>query len=438
MAQDNIQIIISAKDDASKELDSVGSGLKKLGGVASAAGVAIGGAFVAAGAAAFKFGKDSLRAFTNAEKEMAVANLSLENTLKSMTESQLENATGFIDLSGALGEMKFAMDEVGVSAAKLGIDDEAASVSFAKLFSVSKDVSIAMNDLKLAQDLAAFSGRDLESATQAVIMVHAGGTRILKEFGLEVDSNITSQEALALVQDKVAGSAQVMADTTAGKMAILSVAWENLQETAGAALAEAITPFITQLSEWVQSDQTQETIMQITEQIVNLTKQLGPFISAVLPALLEIMKGILFTIQMVSSGFLQFADFLGTVIFKVMELTEWFGKMISKAGDAIKKLKEFTTESSVGKAIGAIGGLVSSSVGAISKALPKFENGGFVNAPVGMAVPAIVHGGETIIPSGKSMGGITINISGNSFLDKDAPRKMADSLINALKLQVRI
>jgi hypothetical protein len=55
-------------------------------------------------------------------------------------------------------------------------------------------------------------------------------------------------------------------------------------------------------------------------------------------------------------------------------------------------------------------------------------------------VPAIVHGGETVIPVGGRLPntGFTINISGNTFLDDEAPRKMADSIINALKLELKI
>ncbi len=55
-----------------------------------------------------------------------------------------------------------------------------------------------------------------------------------------------------------------------------------------------------------------------------------------------------------------------------------------------------------------------------------------------MAVPAIVHGGETIIPPGKS-GGINITITGNTFMsDRQAAEKIGDLIVETLKLNMRL
>lgn len=61
-----------------------------------------------------------------------------------------------------------------------------------------------------------------------------------------------------------------------------------------------------------------------------------------------------------------------------------------------------------------------------------FAKGGVVPGPMGAPVPALVHGGETIIPAGKSMGGTSIvspniTIHANISSDYDV-RRMADEL----------
>ncbi len=71
--------------------------------------------------------------------------------------------------------------------------------------------------------------------------------------------------------------------------------------------------------------------------------------------------------------------------------------------------------------------------------LPKFAEGGIVPGPIGMPQLAVVHGGETVVPSGRGgIGGISINITGNSFLSEDAPRQIIEKMIDRLKLELRI
>lgn len=73
-----------------------------------------------------------------------------------------------------------------------------------------------------------------------------------------------------------------------------------------------------------------------------------------------------------------------------------------------------------------------------------YQSGGFVNAPLGSAVPAIVHGGERIIPAGGRQngsltgGGITVNINGGMYLSEDVALEIGDMIIDRLKLQLRV
>lgn len=83
-------------------------------------------------------------------------------------------------------------------------------------------------------------------------------------------------------------------------------------------------------------------------------------------------------------------------------------------------------------------------VGTVSKAKSwlkeslGFQHGGVVPGAIGAPVPALVHGGETIIPAGRGIGGITINITGNTFMaDQEGAEAIGDLIIERLKTQMR-
>jgi len=83
-----------------------------------------------------------------------------------------------------------------------------------------------------------------------------------------------------------------------------------------------------------------------------------------------------------------------------------------------------------------VGGFVSSGFES-AKGYLGFQHGGVVPGPIGAPVPAIVHGGETVIPHGKQ-GGITVNITGNTFMsDDEAAEAIGDRIVNILKTQNR-
>jgi len=438
-ANEEIKVVISAENKTGGAFNNVGDGLGRLKGLAAGLATTLGVSLAGAFAAATSFAKASFDAFVEAEKEMAIANKALSNSLDKLSGDDLVNLKNQLGVTTDLmAGLKEKMSEVGKSAIKLAFDDEAASLAFAKLFQVTKDAKQAQEDVKLAMDLAAFSGRSLEEATSALMKVHAGGTRILKEFGIAVQEGTSVEDALALTHDKVRGAAETMANTTAGKLEQLSIVWTNLKEDVGAAVAEGITPFITELTNWISSDQTQSVIMGISEQLKNLSKELSPkLVQEILPAFIKVLGASIIIAGEFTKGFLAVADVLGTVIFKVQQAIDWFKQLIDKIGEALNKIREFAKESA-GGILSGLSSFVAPTVAPLLKALPKFQNGGFINAPFGAAVPAILHGGETVIPAGVGIGGITLNINGGMYLDEDAAEKFGDKLIKILKQNLRV
>lgn len=441
-----VQVILTAENKTGPAIDDASKGFGSLQNAASGAAKVIGAVFTVAIAAATKFAKDSFDAFVESEKQMTQATFMLKTTLGNMTEQELTNlkkTTG--NASDSLAFLKTTMENVGNQATKLGMDDEEASKAFAKLYSITKDVSKAQEEVALAMDLAAFSGRTVEAATEALTLVHAGGTKVLKEFGFEVGANITAEEALALVHGKVSGAATEMAQTSSGQMAVLQQSWSNLKEEVGKSLSEAIQPFVATLTEWVQSDETKKLLLDLAKNMKELAKELGPVVKELLPLLVKLLSGAVAIGAEFTKGVVEMGKGIGEVVFQIMRVCEWFQKMIDKISAAIRKLNEWTGASSTTSIGSGVVSAVSGSnpvlggiMSAVGAMLPKFATGGVVGGALGMPQLAVVHGGETVVPAGGGAGGIVVNVGGNMFLDDNAAEYFGDKLVNILKNQIRI
>jgi len=85
----------------------------------------------------------------------------------------------------------------------------------------------------LAMDLSVAKNMDLNQATTLLNQVMAGNTRVLKSYGISLDSATTSGEALNIVQGLVGGSAEALAGTPAGNLREFQAQWEGIQEEVG-------------------------------------------------------------------------------------------------------------------------------------------------------------------------------------------------------------
>ncbi len=91
----------------------------------------------------------------------------------------------------------------------------------------------------------------------------------------------------------------------------------------------------------------------------------------------------------------------------------------------------------------SVGGFIQSNISAIrdigKSGYMPFQEGGIVPGAIGAPVPALVHGGETIIPAGKSLGNIYLTITGNTFMsDRQAAEQIFNSVLSQLKKQTRL
>jgi len=140
--------------------------------------------------------------------------------------------------------------------------DDELRPALAKLVIGTEDLAEAQQGLKLAQDIAAGTGKDLATVSDALSKAYAGNDKGLKALDPRMKSllkaGIDVEGAMSILADTFGGDAVAAADTASGRFKKLQIGLDETKESIGAALlpaVEALLPFITQLGQWA-SDHT--------------------------------------------------------------------------------------------------------------------------------------------------------------------------------------
>lgn len=197
----------------------------KMSGFAKTAAVAVGGAFVAD--KVLDFGKASVEAAAadaEAQSKLAAA---LKSTAGA-TDAQVAGAENFIS-------------KLSQSAAIADDDLRPALSTLARGF---KDTGKAQDALTLATDVAAGTGKDLSTVTEAMMKAANGQTGALGRLGIATkDANghaLSLDEIMGNLATTFKGQASTAANSTAGQMRKAKIAMGEMQETIGAALIPII------------------------------------------------------------------------------------------------------------------------------------------------------------------------------------------------------
>lgn len=220
-----------ATRDAENKLDRMdrrgGKALKALGTAAKAGGVAL-AAGLAVGA------KKAADAAIEAEKAQARLNAQLDAIGQNSPKVRAE------------------IDKVIQAQSQMsGFDDEDLQDSFVNIVRATGDVSKSLELNAVAMDLSRAKGLDLAKAGDLISKVAAGNTSSLSRYGIVLKEGATTQEALAAVQQKFSGQAEQYGKTTAGAVDRTEVAFENLAEVAGAALTPALASLANGLANFI-------------------------------------------------------------------------------------------------------------------------------------------------------------------------------------------
>ena len=164
----------------------------------------------------------------------------------------LQNVTSATDAQIAAVEQSISAMQMatGVSVGEL-------RPAFAALVRGTKDLSTANTALTLAMDIAAATGSDLQSVSDALALAYGGNTKALAKLSPELKTAIKEGASLDQVMGTLSktfgGSAAVAAGTAEGQFKRLNVALDEAKESIGKALLpaiEAVLPSLILFGNW--------------------------------------------------------------------------------------------------------------------------------------------------------------------------------------------
>jgi hypothetical protein len=196
---------------------------KKIGGYSKAMAKSFAVAGAAAGAYAIKLGVDGVKAAVEDELSQKKLAQALRNTTKA-TDAQIEATEDYIRKTQI----------------RYGVADVKLRASLGNLLRATGDVTEAQELNNLAVDVAAATGKDLETISLALSRAYGGNIGALKRLGIPLDDNIVKTKDFNAATDELqklfGGSALANTKTLEGQLAILRETFGELQEGVGVKL----------------------------------------------------------------------------------------------------------------------------------------------------------------------------------------------------------
>jgi hypothetical protein len=141
--------------------------------------------------------------------------------------------------------------------------DDELRPALAKLVVGTENLEQAQLGLKLAQDIAAGTGKDLATVSDALSKAYAGNDKGLKALDPRMKTllkdGLDVEGAMSVLADTFGGDAAAAADTAEGRFKRLSIGLAETKESIGAALLpaiQAVLPYIERLGTWAQENTT--------------------------------------------------------------------------------------------------------------------------------------------------------------------------------------
>ena len=206
----------AAFNKAESATQKLNKGVNKL---ARNLGLALGGAAIV------KFAKDSIKAFAEEEKSIAMLSNALDNLGMG---KQAEQIYAYIDA------LQMAT----------GVSDDELRPAFQRLATAGLNAADAQAVLGLALDVSAGSGKDLNTVSSALSKAVGGNTAALSKLGVGLTKDelktMSLNDIMLKLADTYKNSASKAAETFSGKMARLKVAIDTAKESIGKGLIDGL------------------------------------------------------------------------------------------------------------------------------------------------------------------------------------------------------
>jgi hypothetical protein len=175
-------------------------------------------------AAVVSFGKASVKAFLADDKAAATLTRTLGNLNLAFEDQRVRSYISSLEASS-------------------GVLDSQLRPAMQALLTTTGSVTKSQELLGLAIDVAAGSGENLVTVAQDISQAFVGNTRGLKKYNLGLTQAELQTATFADLQEKLnkqfSGQNAAQLDTYAGKLSLIKVAYDNLQETVGKGLVDS-------------------------------------------------------------------------------------------------------------------------------------------------------------------------------------------------------
>jgi len=394
--------------------------------------------------------------------------------LGAATQAAIEDQAAQEALAGVLRRSALATDEeiaateefISAQSRLTATADDELRPALQSLVVATGSVTQAQDLLKVSQDLAAISGADLATVTDAMSKAANGNMKALR--GLDPSLTALIKEGASFDDVLVAltlhqGAAAEAANTTQGKMKNLSIQMGEAKESIGAALLPAVTALIEKLLPLANWAQENSTLFLIFAGVI------GGVAAAVLAvnAAMKVYQATLIVVKAAQAAFnfVMAANPIGIVIVALAALaaafviayneSETFREFVNTLFKAIKTGVEFSVDLLKGYLNGIMGfykavfnGIArawNSTIGQLEfdvpdwvpiiggrefsvPKIPMLAEGGIVTGPTLAMIGE--RGPEAVIPLRKApqMGNVTVNVY-STVADATLP----DVIVNALR-----
>jgi phage-related protein len=263
--------LLADVDNFTKNLKTADKDVSTFGDKVSDFGKKAGLAFAAAGAAAVAYaGKLAIDGVKSAIED-AAAQTKLALTLK--------NVTGATE-----AQISATEDYITKTSLAVGITDDELRPSLERLSRATGDLNKAQKLQAVAIDVAAGSGKSLETVTNALAKAAEGQTASLAKLGIGLTAaqlkTMDMDSITAKLADTFENQASAKADTFQGKLTRLQIAFDEGKETVGAFILTAITPLVELI------------VNRIVPAIEAFTSNIGDKLSPVIKVFQPILDGL--------------------------------------------------------------------------------------------------------------------------------------------------
>lgn len=189
----------------------------------------------------------------------AAAKAAMEDAAaQSRLAGQLIRSTGATN-----GVIKANEDWLSSLSMTVAVADDALRPALSSLVTATHNLSSAQNLLKVALDVSAATGKDLQTVSDALAKAYQGNMRGLQTLSPEMKKAIQDgadfSDVLQILTDNFGGAAEAAANTADGQFKQLTIAIDEAKESIGTALIPIILELITPLKNmavWIQKNTT--------------------------------------------------------------------------------------------------------------------------------------------------------------------------------------